>query len=152
MKEKMDTLSVEPFQENNLEHYTFRRAMSESEDIAYISRRFLQYLKESEDENHISYMVFHEDTLIGYLKVNKEALRKQMVFEYAIHPEYRKKQYATILLNEATKHFLDQNPNYEKIKLAIHHYNYASIKVAQKNGYQREKREDENEIYSYHRR
>ena len=115
--------------------------------IKYISKIKDRLLSSMNNKNifNNAFIVMDKNTPIGYLFIFDKK-NDDIYIEYAICKNMRNNGYATRLVNEITN-YLCINYNIKSIKLNIDQSNIASIKVAEKCGYELDYDDFENGNY-----
>lgn len=139
-------LRIEQFNPDILEHYDFmKKSMRDSLFIKYISHieENAWYVKEHSESFLLdsAYVVYDNDELIGYIKVQSTYINSLVKLQYYIDSSKRKEGYGFKLLTESTEFLFNEFKELKEIELDIDKYNYPSINLALKANYKKVDRE-----------
>jgi len=137
MKFKIDNFLLERMDVEDVSHLAFEKRLIEKNQDHFVKEmheRLHHPMKKNDYfQLECAYLVSNETDLIGYLYVS--GLERNIIYlEYLIVEEYRRKGYASRLIDRVS-HYLFTNFPVEKITLDIDMSNYPSMKTAEKAGF-----------------
>ena len=98
--------------------------------------------------NH-SYLLELDGKLIGYLHLGDLNFVGVMKLEYGLHSDYRGKDLSYLTVKEVSSYLLNHVEGLKQLRGDISIYNLFSIRTAEKVGYYRRTRNDQNYDYRY---
>lgn len=155
MKLPIGKLAITDFCLEKKEHLKFRRDLSSDPLFLKYGFRHIQEqlvpISNASNElmpNH-SYLLELDGKLIGYLHLGDLNFAGIMKLEYGLHEDYRGKNLSYFVLKEVSDYLLNHVENLKQLRGDISIYNKFSIDTAEKVGYYRNARNDQNYDYRY---
>lgn len=155
MKLPIGKLAITDFCLEKKEHLKFRRDLSSDSLFLKYGFRHIQEqlvpISNASNElmpNH-SYLLELDGKLIGYLHLGDLNFAGIMKLEYGLHEDYRGKNLSYSVLKEVSDYLLNHVENLKQLRGDISIYNKFSIDTAEKVGYYRNARNDQNYDYRY---
>ncbi len=146
-KIELDDLTLVGVDKNNLEHLEYLTKLFQNKEDK--SMEFLGHLDKEVDDN--AFLVTTKYSCkVGYLAMSNPVTNylglSSISLYYTTDPSYRSQGYATMLLQEISQYLLEES---DMLVLTIHKKNLASIRVAEKVGFQLEFASEEEEEVVY---
>lgn len=148
-------LNVCSFCIDNIEHIRFRKELVS--DLKF--KKYFPYITEDNllnsviDDQEIrlmnSYIIKDGDKLIGWIHLG--GFNKEASFDLAIHPTFRKKGYAPIIIDEVHNYLFD-NDIASTVECVIRENNHGSINCIEKTKYKKIAKMDDFYIYKLYKR
>ncbi len=155
MKLPIGQLTITDFCLEKREHLKFRRDLSSDPlFLKYGFRHIEEELVASSDSsnqllpNH-SYLLELDGKLIGYLHLRDLNFVGVMKLEYGLHADYRGKGLSYLVLKDVSDYLLNHIEELKQLRGDISIYNKFSIDTAERVGYYRNARNDQNYDYRY---
>lgn len=155
MKFPIGQLTISDFCLDNKEHIKFCRDLSSDPlFLKYGFRHIEEQLKSGDSvsnkivPNH-SYLLELDGKLIGYLHLGDLNFVGVMKLEYGLHADYRGKGLSYLTVKEVSSYLLNHVEGLKELRGDISIYNLFSIRTAEKVGYYRKARNDQNYDYRY---
>ena len=149
------TLNLQKIDE--IEHYCLIQSLARDKDVTgYIAANFPEWLKKQQSENEEkieigkSYVIEKEGKylgIVGSLEFSNDGILEVW---YTIKKNLRGRGYGEKILGEITPHLIEHVNGVNDILLKIDERNYASKKVAARNGYIENSSKKENGVESWY--
>jgi len=132
-------LKITTFCKDNIEHIKFKKDILEDGLTLYYfpnfnEENFLVPSYNNEFKIRNFYLVKDINELIGWIYIG--GFEKQITLDCGIHPQFRRKGYQTLLLEEC-RNYLFQNDLADIIEIMIKNNNIGSLKAADKAKYKK---------------
>ncbi|HIT21430.1 MAG TPA: GNAT family N-acetyltransferase [Candidatus Scybalousia intestinigallinarum] len=158
MKLPIGKLTITDFCLDKKEHLKFRRDLSSDPlflkyGFRHIQEQLAPTSNVSNDFNKLmpnhSYLLELDGKLMGYLHLGDLNFAGIMKLEYGLHEDYRGQDLSYLVLKEVSDYLLNHVENLKQLRGDISIYNKFSINTAERVGYYRKARNDQNYDYRY---
>ncbi len=155
MKIPIGKLMITDFCLEKREHLKFRRDLASDPLFQKYGFRHMEEELTPADSSitglapNQSYLLELDGNLIGYLHLGDLNFVGTMKLEYGLHPDYRGKGLSHVVVKEVSDYLLKHIEGVRELRGDISIYNQYSINTAEKAGYYRNRRVDQNYDYRY---